>query len=213
MLLCYITDRKQFPGNEAEQSRRLLEKIAEAAAAGVDTIQLRERDLSGRELEKLAHEAVAAVRFAGTATRLLINSRVDIALACQADGVHLRSDDILASDARAIAGARENFIVGVSCHTPDEVQAARTHGADFAVFAPVFEKEGRPGSGLAALREACAVVPKFVIALGGVTAGNAASCVQAGAAGVAGIRLFQHSDVAGLVKSLRSPETVIPKIK
>lgn len=211
MLLCYITDRRQFPGNEAEQRRRLLEKIAEAAAAGIDYVQLRERDLSGRELEVLAHEAAAAMRFAGAATRLLINSRVDIALACQADGVHLRSDDIRASDARAIAGTRANFIVGVSCHTPEEVRSAWSHGADFAVFAPVFEKEGRPGSGLDALRRACAAAPKSVLALGGVKTGNVASCVQAGAAGVAGIRLFQHSDVAGLVKSLRIPKTAIPK--
>src|ERR1051325_3307307 len=173
MLLYYITDRQQFPGTEAEQRRLLLSKISEAAYAGVDYIQLRERDLCARELEKLACECVAAVKSAGNATRLLINSRVDIALACQADGVHLRSDDIAASEARAVAGTRTGFIVSVSCHTLVEVQAAWSHGADFAVFAPVFEKAGQAGGGLVALREVCAAAPRFVIALGGVTGANA----------------------------------------
>ena len=92
MLLYYITDRRQFPGTPPEQRDRLLAKIAEAARAGVDLIQLRERDLSARELLQLAMEAVAAVRETRNAkreTRLLINSRLDVALACGADGVHL----------------------------------------------------------------------------------------------------------------------------
>lgn len=212
MLLHYITDRRQFPGDPAEQRRRLLEKIGEAAAAGVDFIHLRERGLSGRELEKLACEAVAAVKSAGTAARLLINSRLDVALACGADGVHLRADDISASDARAVAVGRVKFIVGVSCHTLEEVQLAWSHGADFAIFAPVFEKEGRPGVGFAALQKACAVAPKFVLALGGITMENARSCFQAGAAGVAGIRLFQNSAIGTVVSSLTSFETA-PKLE
>lgn len=206
MRLCYITDRNQFPGTEAERRRNLLEKIREGAEAGVDWIQLRERDLPTRDLERLASEAVAAVRSAGSATRLLINSRVDVALACGADGVHLRSDDISASDARAIAGRRSEFIVAVSCHTVEEVKAAWSHGADFAVFAPVFEKGGIPGSGIPALRDACKVAAGFVVALGGVTLENAPSCRSAGAAGVAGIRLFQQGNVGTVVTALRSPK-------
>ncbi len=206
MLLYYITDRKQFPGDEAEQRRRVLQKIREAAESGVDLIQLRERDLSGREQEELATEAVAAVRSANTPTRLLINSRVDVALACGADGVHLRSDDIAASDARAIANRRDRFVVAVSCHTEEQVRSAWSHGADFAVFAPVFEKEGKSGCGLSALKEACKIAPGFVIALGGVTMENARSCQRAGAAGVAGIRLFQEEAVATVVASLKVPD-------
>ncbi len=203
MLLYYITDRKQFAGTESEQRRLLLRKIGETAAAGVDYIQLRERDLAARELEALAGEAAGIVQAAATPTRLLINSRVDVAIASGADGVHLRSDDISASDARAIARERRRFVVGVSCHTPEEVKSAWSHGADFAVFAPVFEKEGHPGSGLPALKAACVVAAGFVIALGGVNAGNANLCRQAGAAGVAGIRLFQQSDIATLVAKLK----------
>lgn len=210
MLLYYITDRRQFPGTDAEQRKALLAKITEAAAAGVDLIQLRERDLSGRALERLAADAVAAVRSQRSGTRLLINSRIDVALATGADGVHLRSEDVSAADARAMARGRSDFIVGVSCHTVDEVRLAWSQGADFAVFAPVFEKEGRPGGGLRALREACKAVPNFVVALGGITAGNAAACREAGANGVAGIRLFQNGSSSTLVSKLRQtgvPET------
>ncbi len=105
MFLYYITDRRQFPGSPAQQRDRLLAKIAEAARAGVDLIQLRERDLSARELYVLAAESLAIIREMRNAkreTRLLINSRLDVALACGADGVHLRGDDFSASDARAI---------------------------------------------------------------------------------------------------------------
>ena len=206
MLLYYITDRKQFPGTEEEQRTLLLAKIEEAARAGVDYVQLRERDLDGRELESLAHEAIRRVRSAGSATRILINSRVDVALACRAGGVHLRSDDISASEARAIASEHTGFLVGVSCHTVEEVRLAWSHGADYALFGPVFEKKGQPGRGLAALRDACKVAPGFVIALGGITAGNARSCDRAGSAGIAGIRVFQSREatpVATLVTSLR----------
>lgn len=211
MLLYYITDRQQFEGTEAERRRRLIAKIAEAAAAGVDLVQLRERDLTCRALENLAAEALTAVRSAGHRTRLLINSRVDVALAVGADGVHLRSSDIGASEARAIASARPQFIVGVSCHTGEEVRAAWSHGADFAVFAPVFEKDGRRGAGVKALKEVCKATPNFVIALGGVTERNAAACVAAGARGIAGMRLYQGYDISRLVEKFRQTEKEFPK--
>jgi thiamine-phosphate pyrophosphorylase len=219
MLLYYITDRSQFPGGEDARRRTLLDKIAEAAQAGVDYIQLREKDLSARELEQLAREAVGAVRQARSAagnrlpaTALLINSRTDIALAAGADGVHLRSDDISPRDARLAvshAGHRPlttgHFVVAVSCHSPSEVARAEKEGADFAVFAPVFEKKAVPGTqaqGLAALAEACkAKIPVF--ALGGITLENAQSCLEAGAAGVAGIRMFQENRIGEVVQALR----------
>jgi thiamine-phosphate pyrophosphorylase len=219
LLLYYITDRTQLADEEAHRRRRLLDKIAEAASAGVDYIQLRERDLTVRELERLAIEAIARVRT--STTRLLINSRVDVALAIDADGVHLRSHDLAASEARAIWGkstGRTNCVIGVSCHSLNQVLSAEAHGADFAVFGPVFGKQGsnQPPIGMDALEavasrgnpvdkkvEAGQTLGMPVLALGGVTLENARACVEAGAAGVAGIRLFQESDIARVVARLR----------
>ncbi len=232
-LLYYITDRCAFPGDEHSRRRRLLDKIAEAASHGVDYIQLREKDLPARQLEALACEAASIIQKLRTEnqnlrTALLINSRTDIALATHADGVHLRSDDVSPEDVRIAwkrgAGTpfdelracpepaegsglgRENSpqqaLIGVSCHSPQEVAQAAANHASFAVFAPVFEKKNAPPAGLEALRAACrATIP--VIALGGVTLENADSCLRAGAAGIAAIRLFQENDVATVVRVLR----------
>jgi len=219
-LLYYITDRSQFRGDENSRRRALLGKISEASRAGVDYIQLREKDLTARELESLAAEAVrvtheAARRATGDtrqATRLLINSRTDVALAVGADGVHLRSEDVSPAEVRrvwassAVGATREKPRVAVSCHTQSDVDRAQSQGADFAVFAPVFGKSrvpATPPTGLAALQEACRVkIP--VLALGGLTLQNAASCLEAGAAGVAGIRLFQDNKIEDLVRALRA---------
>ncbi len=211
MLLCYITDRTKFPGDEGARQHALLEKIAEASRAGVDLIQLREKDLSTRNLEVLARAATQAVCENSTepSTRLLINSRSDVAIACSADGVHLRSDDISTSDLRKIwinAGNSSRPLVSVSCHTLAEVARAASASADFAIFASVFEKKDSPetkASGLGQLREACRQnIP--VLALGGVTLENAADCIDAGAAGMAAIRLFQENDIAEVVRRLRA---------
>lgn len=220
MIFYYITDRKQFPGTAAEQRARLLAKMAEASRAGVALIQLREKDLPARELEALAREAVGAVRESAgrKRARLLINSRLDVAIAVGADGVHLRADDIAASEARVIftkAGVHKP-VIGVSCHSVPEVRLAESHGADFAVFGPVFEKSGAPGQGLATLRAACGQVPARgveaavpagtmpVLALGGVTRDNAAACLEAGAAGLAAIRLFQENDIESIIEDLKA---------
>lgn len=216
-LLYYITDRGQFPGDESARRKALLEKIAEAAGAGVDYIQLREKDLTARELESLAKEAVRVVQEAQQratsgprpATRLLINSRTDVALAAGADGVHLRSDDISPGDVRRIwrlcgarAAARETPVISVACHSRADVVRAASAGADFAIYAPVFEKEGASPAGLAALQEACQADIR-VLALGGVTAEKAGACLRAGAAGIAAIRLFQENEIEGVVRGLR----------
>jgi thiamine-phosphate pyrophosphorylase len=219
-LLYYINDRTQFPGDESARRRALLAKIDEAAHAGVDYIQLREKDLNARELEKLARECADIIRILRTENRelrarLLINCRTDVALAAGADGVHLRSDDISAATARSIwqeATARASqlatrgSIIAVSCHSPSDVMRAESDGADFVVFAPVFEKRDAremQAQGLDALRAACAAkIP--VIALGGVTLENAASCLAAGAAGIAGIRLFQENKIEDVVRALRA---------
>ena len=208
MLLYYITDRLQFPGNEHDQSERLLDKIGEAARSGVDFIQLRERDLQSRELELLAHEAVHRIRAVNGRTRLLINSRADIALAAGADGVHLRSKDVSPEVVRKIwreAHGPGEPVIAISCHRDAEVVAAEQAGADFVVFGPVFEKKGPPeirSTGLDALRETCNhKVP--VLALGGVTVQNAALCARAGAAGIAAIRLLQAGEMLTQIAALR----------
>jgi thiamine-phosphate pyrophosphorylase len=208
--LYYITDRRQFPGDPQEQEQRLLAKIAECAAAGVEYIQLREKDLETRALEELAHKAMTAL--AGSHTQLLINARTDVALACGAHGVHLPANDLAASDVRAIfaRARRSEPVIGVSTHSAAEVTSAEAHGANFAVFGPVFEKSGSANrEGLEQLRQIChrteaAQPPMPVWALGGITLENAQQCASAGAAGIAAIRLFQQNDVHAIVKELRT---------
>jgi thiamine-phosphate pyrophosphorylase len=211
LLLCYITDRTKFPGDENARQHALLVKIAEAVRCGVDLIQLREKDLSIRKLEALAQAAMQVVRenYREPATRLLINSRSDVAIACGADGIHLRSDDISPSDVRKIwinAGNSSRPLVSVSCHTVAEIAGAASNGADFAFFAPVFEKKNSPATkagGLDQLREACQQkIPVF--ALGGVSLENAATCIDVGAAGIGAIHLFQENDIAEVVRRLRA---------
>jgi thiamine-phosphate pyrophosphorylase len=217
--LYYITDRTAFPGDELSRRRRLLEKLAEAARTGVDYIQLREKDLLARDLEQLGREAVNVLKQVRTEnkkleTSLLINSRVDVALAVQADGVHLRSNDLSANEVRAIwekggpavlKSASGTAVVGVSCHSIREVAQAASRGATFAVFGPVFEKKDSPATipaGWDALQNAAKEnIPVF--ALGGITLENARSCLEAGASGIAGIRLFQENSIASVVRRLR----------
>jgi thiamine-phosphate pyrophosphorylase len=223
VLTYYITDRTQFAGDEAERRAHLLRTIGQAAAAGVDFIQLREKDLCIRDLELLAREALQVIGAAGR-SRLLINHRTDVALAAGADGVHLTGADVAASEARSWAAGRHpgsKFLVAASCHSAQQVRLAEAHGADFAVLAPVFEKAGglKNAIGLEELRLAARKdqcpdlrveagdmrgnIPVF--ALGGVDLQQAALCASAGATGIAGIRLFQQSaDLSALVRSLVS---------
>ena len=222
-LLYYITDRTQFPGNELSRRRRVLEKIAEAARCGVDYIQLREKDLPARELERLAVDALSVIREASSRSSeirgaardgshhpsLLINSRTDVALAVGADGAHLRSDDVSPSVVRQVWCRDRRLarpLVTVSCHSPADVLRAQENDADFAVFAPVFEKQDLPElrpAGLESLRRACQYkIPVF--ALGGITLANAGKCLEAGATGIAGIRLFQENEIVQVVSSLCS---------
>jgi thiamine-phosphate pyrophosphorylase len=191
----------QFAGDEVSRRRLLLDKIGEAAACGVDFIQLREKDLPPRELEELACEAMQVVqKNSGEKTRLLINSRSDVALASGTGGVHLRSDDIFPREVRLIwQHSGEIPTIGVSCHSLADVERAKIEGADFTVFGPVFEKKNSRPAGLDLLRKACAFqIP--VLALGGITIENARACVDAGATGIAAIRLFQENDVAEVVR-------------
>lgn len=208
MQLYYITERKQLAKKESQCRERVLQTIAEAAWSGTDYIQLREKDLSARALESLAQQAVRMIRSSGAKTRLLINSRTDIALATGADGVHLTSNDVSPEDVRRIwrdANGPGEPVIAVSCHAEGEIIAAKRAGANLVVFGPVFDKAGTPHepTGLIQLRKACEHgIPVF--ALGGVTSENAQLCAQAGAQGAAGIRLFQLGDLKATVAALRS---------
>jgi thiamine-phosphate pyrophosphorylase len=220
-LLYYITDRKAFPGDEPTRRRHLLKKIADAATQNINYIQLREKDLPTRELELLAREAMQLIQKLRTENRelrtaLLINSRTDVALATAATGVHLPANDTTPQEVRAAwkcgagAPARElsprDPVIAISCHSPQEVFQAEKNQATFAVLAHIFEKKdapGKPPQGLEALAQAShAKIP--VLALGGITLQNAHSCLQAGAAGIAAIRLFQENDIATIVRRLRN---------
>jgi thiamine-phosphate pyrophosphorylase len=218
LFLYYITDRRQLSSDPDESVRLLLDRISAVAKADVDAIQLREKDLSARELVELGRRAAEIIHRANSPgasrvrTRLLINSRVDAAIACGSDGVHLRSDDVSAADARVVfaqAGV-SSPVIGVSCHTVQEVLLAEGHGADFAVYGPVFGKAGNeiPSTGLPGLEAACrkrkaAEHPMPVLALGGVTAASVVNCLKAGAHGIAGIRLFQNGNPVETVSQLR----------
>ncbi|HEY0565904.1 MAG TPA: thiamine phosphate synthase [Terriglobales bacterium] len=197
----YITDRTQLGTTESERTARLLACVRRACAAAVDYVQLREKDLPLGDLERLAREVLRVMGEGERGPKLLINSRADVALAVGADGVHLPSGvgALPASEVRAL-WAKVNGVapvIGVSCHSLDEVLRAEAHGADFAVFGPVFDKKGVGNqNGLELLRDICHSPQRArpampTLALGGVTEQNAAECMTAGAAGIGGIRMWQ----------------------
>lgn len=187
MLLCYIS------GGDPP------EKLAAALTAGLDYVQIREKELSGRALHELCCWAGAVPR----TTRLLLNDRLDVALACGLDGVHLPAGRPSPQLFRSATG--RPLVIGVSCHTLEEVHRAADEGADYVLLAPIFSSPGKgPPLGLAVLEQAAReTVP--VLALGGITMQNAHDCIEAGAAGIAAIRLFQQAaDMAAVVKHLRA---------
>ena len=215
-LLYAITDRRLYADNKADALSRLVDLTVMWAANGVSYIQLREKDLTAREQVEVTRAVIRAVPKESKA-KILVNSRVDVALAAGADGVHLPSgpDALIPEEVRRIfaaAGIARPPVISISCHTIEEVNVARQQSPDCILFAPVFEKLIRekkvdlgeeaereaaasrlPGSGLALLEQACrAAAPVPVFALGGVTSENAAHCLRAGAAGIAAIRLMQE---------------------
>ena len=199
MEIVLISDRKILAGED------LWKVMASAAGAGLTAFMLREKDLPGRALLALAREIVARCRPMGV--RVIVNDRVDVALAAGADGVHLGGDAIPADAARRIAGGR--LRIGVSTHSIEEIRAAARAGADYAIFGPVFEtpsklQYGAP-QGVENLREAVAAGPLAVIAVGGIGPDNAAQLRGTGIAGVAAIRaILGAPDPAAIVRVLRS---------
>jgi thiamine-phosphate pyrophosphorylase len=203
MLRYAITSRALYPGDELQQQAALLREARRWIADGIDLVQLREKDLSASEIAALAREILQAIANASSPTKLLLNSRPDIAIATAAHGVHLTAapDELTPAQVRSLYASANSPapIITLSCHTLQDVHRARDNQADAIVFAPIFEKiiAGQtvtPGQGLDRLRAAClAAAPIPVYALGGVTFDNAAACLDSGAAGIAGIRLFHQS--------------------
>jgi thiamine-phosphate pyrophosphorylase len=203
--LCYVTDRKGLAVSPERQSEALVEKIGSAARAGVDWIQLREKDLPGRALAELLGEAIGRVP---AGCRILVNDRLDVACALSAGGVHLGEKSLSVEDARRLVRGRTDFLVGASAHSLAAACSAEKAGADYLVFGPVYAtpskmQYGSP-QGIDRLREVCRAVSLPVLAIGGITVENARACFDAGAAGIAAIRLFAEAmDLAGVVKALR----------
>jgi thiamine-phosphate pyrophosphorylase len=188
--ICLVTDRHQLsPGaRTAFDALAHLESWLDEAIDAVDLIQIRERDLDGRELAALAGRL--AQRTHGTRTRVVINDRADVAAAAGLDGVHLRADGPDVERVRALGAP--DWIVGRSVHRQDELRA---HGsADYLLFGTVFPTACKPSAapvqGPEALAEAVRSTDRPVVAIGGITPARATACVAAGAAGVAAISLF-----------------------
>jgi thiamine-phosphate pyrophosphorylase len=182
-----ITDRRRL-GSSWQTA--LVERARVAAHAGVHLVQVRERDLEGGPLTRLVAACVHAVH--GTRTRILVNDRLDVALAAGAHGVHLRGDSFAAPRVRACAPAP--FLVGRSVHSvADAVAATQAGGIDYLIFGTVFESTSKPGggsAGLGLLAAVAAATPIPVLAVGGMTVEKAREAVAAGAAGIAAISMF-----------------------
>ena len=190
----------------AEDFSSVLQLVQAAVVARIDLVQIREKNLSASVLYQLASSAAGITK--GSATKLLINDRSDIAATAGADGVHLTTSSLPTAVVRQTFG--DGFLIGVSTHSLDEARLARQAGADFAVFGPVFEtasnKEFGEPPGLTGLARVCSELSPFpIVALGGVMIGNVAECVRAGARGVAAIRMLQQpAQLADVAEEIRS---------
>jgi thiamine-phosphate pyrophosphorylase len=224
-ILCYVTDRASLPqAKRNDPLSSLLSKIAAASAAGTDWIQIREKNLPASGLAQLLRSALTsslspktdaasqAHNLRTNRARILINDRLDVALAGQADGVHLGENSLRVREARRLLQnfqkSSPEFIVGASCHSLAAAQAVESDGADYLFFGPVFATPSKAAfgepQGLQRLREVCRAVKIPVLAIGGVTAQNAAQCMDSKASGIAGIRLFQESSrLEELLQQLR----------
>jgi thiamine-phosphate pyrophosphorylase len=214
-ILCYVTDRRSLPlATSADAHDLLFQSVERAAAAGADWIQLREKDYSGKEWEELVRESVRRVARVKSAARIFVNDRVDVALVCGAGGAHLSETGIPVAEACRLSddffsrhGRQRDFLVGVSCHSLGAALGAARAGADYIYFSPIFFTPSKasygPPQGVERLATICNAVSIPVIAIGGITPQNASDCFQAGAAGVAAIRMFQDStDLTEMLRTL-----------
>jgi thiamine-phosphate pyrophosphorylase len=209
-IICYVTDRKALAGDKSLPA--LLDMIRAAAAAGVDWVQIREKDLPARELFALVREAVALASLRPGSIpprpiKMIVNNRLDVALAAGAAGVHLGHASApvreVVSWCRA-GNAPPDFLVGVSCHSLEGAQEAQSAGASYTYFGPIYETPskilfGKP-HGVEELAQVASAVTIPVIAIGGVNASNAADCLRTGAAGIAAIRLVQGAASSDALK-------------
>jgi thiamine-phosphate pyrophosphorylase len=219
-ILCFVTDRRALAKASQEgASHALLQVIVAAAEAGVDWIQIREKDLSTKEYSWLVKEALEhTVRPVGSGDRraatIIVNGHLSVALARGAGGVHLGVDHLPVAETLSAVTShysahprKPSFVVGSSCHSLQAAISASDEGADYISFGPVFATPSKavygPPQGLAKLEDVCRAVTIPVLAIGGVTLENAASCLEVGASGVAAIRLFQDApDIRSVVEKL-----------
>jgi len=201
-LLCYITDRRQL------KSASLAAVIRGTLRTGVDMVQIREKELASRALVALVEEALKAAREPGRGgASVVVNDRLDVALAAGAEGVHLGAHSMPIQIVRRVAP--RPFVIGVSCHSLGEALAAQSGGADYLVLGPVFETPSKlgygPPLGLEKLRDVTSRISIPVLALGGITVERVRPCLEAGAAGIAGIRIFQDcQSIQERVRELRA---------
>jgi thiamine-phosphate pyrophosphorylase len=196
-IVCYVTDRKFFHSTDPVGS--MLAHIRTAIAAGVDWVQIREKDLPDRELLALVRAAVGMANHLASKARVIVNDRLDVALAAGAGGVHLGGQSL---PAREIVGwcragnVPAGFLVGVSSHGFEKAREAEDAGATYVFFGPIFDTPAKRSfgapQGIPKLAEVCRSVRIPVIAIGGVNEVNSEECMRAGAAGIAAIRLFQE---------------------
>lgn len=220
-MVCYVTDSRSLPGVPPCGSiPALIRKVQAIVSAGVDWVQLRERELSAKELTRLTRECLDyAGQVAASSAwrpRIVVNDRLDVAIAEGAGGVHLGEQSLPVAQARrllktpsAIEALRHGFLVGVSCHSLAAAQSGAEDGANYIFFGPIFATPSKAAygspQGLERLSEVCRAVALPVLAIGGITLENAGSCVAAGAAGIAAIRLFQDAaNPAQLVAALHA---------
>lgn len=218
-IFCYVTDRKSLLRTSAGVSQQdslgaLLNSITTAATAGVHWIQIREKDLSGKDCSSLVRAALSFAKSSHSSVRILVNDRLDVAIAERAAGVHLGENCLRVSEAKRLLLSAQDFVadftVGVSCHSLAAATSAAAAGADYIFFGPVFPTPSKasygPAQGVSRLSEICRAVSVPVLAIGGITAENAADCLRAGASGIAAIRLFQDvRDLPAVVQRLANP--------
>jgi thiamine-phosphate pyrophosphorylase len=219
-ILCYVTDRRSVESPTQQYViDRLLEKIETVSVAGVNWIQIREKDLSSKDSAALTRGAMERISkhfsHAQNQTRILVNDRLDVALAEQAGGVHLGVNSLPVAEAKRLVMAAQSaqtlprdFLIGVSCHSFEAAKSAASAGADYIFFGPVFATPSKVSygapQGLDRLTQVSRSIDIPVLAIGGITLANVALCIAAGASGIAAIRLFQDApDPANVVRAIR----------